>query len=225
MYISSGVGTALPPSHLYTIIPETGDIATDIGTILVEGSGFEPAISDLAVTPGGLLFGCSYDTLYLINTQTARATPVGPLGVSSVNALAFNKTTGFLYGATTSGKILNINPNKPQETTVLFQLPQGYGSSGDLVFSPDGTLYASLNYEGQVDDILAVIDLDAGNFQPLNATGSGVKNIFGLSYFNDKLYGVSAASVPENGAIYSIDLATGKAIFIDILPFSAFGSN
>ncbi|MBE0577063.1 MAG: hypothetical protein IH613_14355 [Desulfuromonadales bacterium] len=225
MYISSGVGTQSPPSHLHTIIPETGEIATDIGRITVAETGLEPAITDLAVTPGGLLYGCSYDTLYLINTQTALATDLGSLGVSGVNALAFNKTTGFLYGGTTSGKILNINPNKPQEATVLFELSPGYSSSGDMVFSPEGILYASLKREGQEDDFIAVIDLENGTFQTLNETGSGAINIFGLSYFNGELYGVTAASTTAYGMIWWIDLPTGKAIFIDVLPFSAFGSN
>jgi hypothetical protein len=224
MFVASGVGLASAPSHLYTIFPESGDIATDIGKIIEEGSGLEPALSDLAVTPGGLLFGCSYDTLYLINKQTAQATPIGPLGVGWVNALAFNKTEGFLYGATRDGKVLNINPNKPQDTAVLFQLPSGYGSSGDMVFSPDGTLYATLKLEGQEDDIIAVIDLDGRNIQPLNE-GSGAGNIFGLSYFNGELYGLTAAKEPENGAIWRINLTTGEANFIENLPFSAFGSN
>jgi hypothetical protein len=223
MYVSSGRGLNSAPSHLYTINPESGEI-TDVGEIIEEGTGISPPISDLAVTPGGLLFGCSYDTLYVIDKQTTLATPLGPLGVGWVVALAFNKTEGFLYGATRTGKVLNINPNEPQDTVVLFELPSGYRSSGDLVFDRDGTLFGSLKLDGQADDIIAIIDLDSRNIQPLNA-GSGAENIFGLSYFNDVLYGLTAAEEPETGAIWRIDPTTGEAEFIQNLPFSAFGSN
>ncbi len=221
MFVSSGVGTDAPPSHLYTINPETGEIATDIGTIIEEGTGLEPAITDLAVTPGGLLFGCSYTTLYLIDQQTAQAQVVATLGVQGVNALAFNKTNGFLYGATLYGELLNINPNNGQ-AVVLAQLSSGYVASGDLVFSPDNTLYGTLKQPGQTaDDVIAIIGLD-GTVQPLTDTPSGARHIFGISYFNDQLYGVTASPDP---ALWAIDLTTGQVAFITDLPFSAFGSN
>jgi hypothetical protein len=64
--------------------------------------GFEPVITDLAVSPTGSLYGISFDALYLLDRQSGAAIEVGPLGLNDANAPAF-RGDGVLYGATRQG--------------------------------------------------------------------------------------------------------------------------
>ncbi len=220
-YVSSEGGAGIGASHLYTINSLTYE-TVQVGPIR-DSAAVDIYITDLATSPGGVLFGCSFTHLYRIDAKTAEATLVGPIGHDYVVSLDFDPE-GFLYGATKRGYVLNINPNDGKGY-FLFSLRDGFVASGDLVFAPDGALYASLS-RPEVNDSIAVINLPAKTYTILGSGDSGARDIFGLSFHQEQLYGFTARGPSgSDGALWTIDIETGAATFAGDLPFRASGTN
>jgi hypothetical protein len=146
-------------------------------------------LNDLAFDSSGTLFGVSGDNLYRIDTGTAAATLVGPLGTNDTTSLEFGPS-GKLYTANTS--LYTVNTSTGAASVVGNGGDFPYRSSGDLVFV--GTnLYLTSTYSPTSN---ALVRLDP-------ATGVGTlvgpidfPSIFGLSS-NDNvtLYGFAGTKV------------------------------
>jgi len=221
IYGSSGNGLSSGPSHLYKVITSADGTDDDIGLIATAGAE-HPLITDLALTPDRNLYGVSFNRFYHIDSVNATATPIGGTYNYSINALASDKNGNLYAAAFSTGQFLSIDKNTGN-VTLIGQFGSGYGSSGDLAFSPDGTLYATVR-SSIANDILVTINPNNGQSSRINSSiDTGTKYIFGLSFVGNDLYGLTAED-DGKGALWLFDLTTGKANFVRELNFQAFGA-
>lgn len=139
--------------------------------------------------------GGSLSTLYTINTTTGAATPIGAIGFS-ITGLAFDPTTGILYGATSrlepSGflGLVTINPLTGAGTAVGLY---GTGSEtmADISFDSNGNLFGFL--EPSSDDLYSINKSTGAATLVGNSPGSAIT---GLAFDNsDVLYHESAGTL------------------------------
>ncbi|MEM8679344.1 MAG: WD40 repeat domain-containing protein [Planctomycetota bacterium] len=166
---------------------------------------------DLAYAPNGDLFGVSStadgNALYRIDPSTASATLIGALGLNNEygNSLDFD-ASGTLFMATTqtSGNLYTVDTITGETTLVG---ATGASSSGDLAFSPDGTLYMSVNTPDSNADELAILDATTGDATMLGSIG--FSEVFGMDFVSGTLTGLT-----RNGELISIDTASGLGALV-----------
>jgi len=245
IYAESGSGT----STLYLVDPLASGKDSAIGVIQT-ADGSQPIITDIALLPRQfllngkccLLFGVSFDTLYIIDInpasdgRTVLATPVGPsLGAAGVNALTFDDKKN-LYAASVDGVFLTVDPVSGAATNIGLY-GSGFGSSGDLQFFGffgQAPLYATVRDPLRANDLLVTINPTTGAATPVNASADlGFQFVFGLAYastfpgpvsigsfFTRKMFGLTAES-----KLIAIDSRQGTATFVRNLSFAAFGGS
>jgi hypothetical protein len=178
---------------------------TAAGTAIGE-TGF--ILTDVAVTPDGRVFGILPSRLFSINLTTGIASPVGTgLGVSDANALV-SDANGVLYGATSSGWLIRIDP-QTGHATAIGVYGSGYTSSGDLAFSPNGQLFGTV-LDGGTDEVLISVDVATGLGTMIGRVG--FPNVFGLAFTPDgTLFGATSGNPPS---LLVIDTTTGAGTAI-----------
>ncbi|WP_027157982.1 WD40 repeat domain-containing protein [Methylobacter luteus] len=144
-------------------------------------------MTDLAFLPSGKLFGVTFTRLLIINTVTQKTEFVGGIIGEAylseerwINSLAASPD-GQLYAATRDGELLTIDTETGQGTKVGVY-GSDLGSSGDLVFLPDGTLLGAakrLNTLEETTDLLVRIDPHSGLAEIIGDIG--FKQVFGLA--------------------------------------------
>jgi len=155
-------------------------------------------ITDIAFLPDARLFGVTFTRLVIINTVTKKTGFVGGIIGKEylseerwINALAAS-ADGQLYAATRDGELLTIDTETGKGTKVGVY-GNDLGSSGDLVFLPDGTLFGTakrLNTLGETTDLLVRIDQNSGQADIIGDIG--FKQVFGLAVGpRDELLGVA----------------------------------
>lgn len=170
-----------------------GYVNVDTGAVTLLGNS-GVALTDIAFSPTGALYGVNFSNLYSINTTTGHASEIGPLGDNS-NALVFS-SSATLYSA--EFNFDTVNPGTGQ-TTLIGSLTDP--SAGDLAFV-NGQLYLATS-----SDHLAILNTVTGAETIVGETG--VENLFGLASPDGKtLYGVAGTDV------YLINASTGAATFL-----------
>jgi hypothetical protein len=225
---SSDVTEAIPPSALVVSL-DNGFGPSSLYEVELAANGLDRlvrsirstsgqllSITDVAQVPNGPLYGISFTDLYQIDKQTAVATLVGPLGVSTANALA-STATGVLYASTADGELLRRTSGG-----WLTVGPIGFSSSGDLAFSPSGELYSSVTSLFG-NDQLAKIDGVTGRGTIISpAGGLGFVRVWGLAFSNGSMYGLAGSS--SGGVLIRIDAASGRATALRDLGFVPAGA-
>jgi uncharacterized repeat protein (TIGR02543 family) len=172
-------------------------------------------VTDIAFNQSGELFGCTYNYLLYIDPDTGKGSLIGSIGFTT-NALAFNHN-GILYGATTIGALITIDTSTGKGSYIS-SFGGGLISSGDLIFSPDGKLYATARYSfGSNYDYLAIINTSTGT---ANIIGNiGFDKVYGLAYDkNGNLYGFT-----DYFELLSINTSTGSGVLLGYLDSNAWG--
>lgn len=214
-----------PPSELWRveIHPEGEDQL--IGTIRT-ATGEWPLIADLALTPGGTLYGISSSHLYEINTTTAVATPVGPLVTQTLTdqvpigglvALA-SDATGQLFAANHSAgqfrfpAFFRVDRTTGAVSSVaIFSSIAMPGASGDIAFAPDGRIYMVREPDGfcslfvsNCAETLVSFDLSRDLLLGILLTqyvGSLRRSgVYGISFVGSDLYGFTT-DADGNGSL------------------------
>lgn len=173
-----------------------GEVNVATGAVTLVGNA-GVILTDIAFSPGGVLYGITGTSFYTINTSTGAATLIGSLGngISTADALEFS-SSGTLYAADDQN-LYTVNLATGLATDVG---PMGYASDGDLAFA-GGTLYLT-TYSGQ----LVTVNPSTGAGTLVGSLG--VVNVYGLaSPDNINLYGVAGES------LYSMSRTTGLATF------------
>jgi hypothetical protein len=202
--VGSGVGNG--SSNLYKIANyASAPTAINIGKTGV-------LLSDIAIDPrNDAAYAISFKNLCAINLSTAKATEIGPLGFSGMNALAFS-SSGTLYAMSTySIDLYTINATTGRAT---IDFNTGYRSSGGITVGTNGAVY-----------LTTATDLVRINLRSKKATvvgPTGVSNLFGLAFGSDgTIYAGQSPGAGKAAAIYKIDDSTGHATKIGTIAGSA----
>ncbi len=217
--------------NLYTIDATTGAY-TLVGPLLA--GGLPIGITGLAFNPvTGVLFGVTDDnsanypdSLVTINTSTAAAKLIGPLGLTGISDISFS-STGTLYGwvaQSPASYLVSINLT----TGAATQIGPGetlYTVAGGLAFSPAGTLYLLANLTPYPETgVLGTIDPTTGSVTFYGAETDQEDRIFNAAAFNSAgtLFASSYDSDLGN-AIFTVDPTTGANNYLTSLPTVVFG--
>ena len=215
-FVLTGAVFAESSNNLYAVTPFStgGDVL--IGPIQTS-RGARPEITDIAWNDlDRSLYGVSFEALYQIDRTTGLAHRIGTtLDVADVNALAFD-ASGNLYSATDTGDFVFINISTGR-ASVIGTFGNGYESSGDLAFGPDGSLFGTVKVPGRTTDVLISVNPSTGKATEIGETG--YRDVFGLFFVEDQLYGVTAENL-----LITIDTQTGNASLVRQLSFSAWGA-
>lgn len=202
------------PSQLWDVT-EAGDLL--IGSIVELGEGLQ--LTDVAWFDESTLMAVGFEETYLIDPESAEVEYLGQNGIGGVNALVAGPD-GYLYAATTSGDFLTIDPDTGAGTKVG-SYGNGFTSSGDLAFGPDGVLYATV--EGPSGEALVTVDPQTGAATALPVAMP--EDAYGLGWSGDTLYGMvtSVSTACPSGALLEIQ-PKGEVSEIRCLEFSPSGS-
>jgi hypothetical protein len=207
-------------SDLYVVEPSPTGNDVELGPIAT-AAGARPDITDFALAPDGTLYGISFSTLYTIDKSNGAAVEVGDLGVSTANALAF-ASDGKLFGATNTGTFFQVNVTNGNATEIG-SLGAGVVADGDIVFAPgSGILYGTVVQGGDV--VLVTIDPATGQATRVSTSELGFTNVWGLAYFESKLYGLTAGPGAALGELVEINVTSGVATKVRNLSFDTGGA-
>ena len=180
-------------SALYSLSPRS-DSETLKGYTGVE-------LTDITAA-GKILYAISFTDLYRLDAATGASHDIGPLGLSTANALVTQPNTGTLYGADENGDFFTINQETGHATPVG-TFGGGLGSAGDLAFY-NGLLYAAVSKGGSAESYLATVDVRTGAATIVGNTG--YVNVWGVVAGSGALYGAT-----DGGLFLAISPITGRA--------------
>jgi hypothetical protein len=195
---------------------------TDGSATLVGPFGVAGNMAGLAYDArNGILYGTTTatDNLYSINTSTGTAALIGPLGVPLIHGLAFDNSTGTLFGTYgfSQGDGLYIIDISTGTATLVgnigFFYPDHQKTVGALAFHPKtGVLYGAINGPGnaQTDGALITISTSTGAGTLVART----PQLSGLAFhpFTCSLYGVHNQG--EGDALYTLNIDTALATLV-----------
>lgn len=171
----------------------TVDVATGSASVI---GNMGVAMTDIAFSPNGDLYGTTFTELYKIDKTTAAITLVGNLG-TSINSLVFD-SAGTLYAANNSLYTINVSTGA---ASLVGNGGAPYSSSGDLAFI-GGKLYLS-----SVGDSLVELATATGAGTLIGNIGFSA--VYGLATDNNvDLYGVTGTQVID------IDVGTGAGTLL-----------
>lgn len=168
---------------LYEVDPTQGDI-THLGTFL-DGGTEVTGMVDIAIDMDGRLFGGTFDALYRIDPETAEVTLICDWVGDPPFALAFTSAGELVAGAGRDIRIIDVETCRASDLVRNSE----FDTSGDLVGLPDGYLYWSVRGEQGAPDELVRIDPNNGRQEWIGVIG--FEKLFGMAYFDDRLYGFS----------------------------------
>ena len=166
-------------SYNLWLVDEEAGSATLVGPIGFQGT-------DIAYN-GKDLYGISFSSFYRIDPTTGAGTLIGSMGYSDVNALTI-ALDGTAYAATLSGDILKIDITTGAATLIGY-MGSEYTSDGDIAISDDNLVYATVERDNSYNSWLVYINLTNGTATPIGDIGYA--NVWGLSFLNGSLYGVT----------------------------------
>lgn len=199
--------------------------ATPIGAM--SGLGTQ-SLTDLAIDQNDMMVGITFNKLVKVDATTGQTTLIKDLSMSArgLTSLSFvpedlsnPSSADILVSANDDGVVFEIDPLTGNATELgSFGTSSGdpVVSSGDLIGVRGFGIYATVNVGNEQNDYLARIDPANGwKATPIGA-GTGFDNIFGLAYWDGKIYGfVDGGFMAATGKIIDIDPATGAGTVLD----------
>lgn len=185
------------PDALYRVDPVTFAVAK------VGNFNAGEQMTDVAVTPAGLVYGISFTTLYAINKTTGAATVIAAVGGNGNNSLTF-LPSGLLLASDSNGDAKRINPSTGV-VTANGNYGGGLQSSGDLVAIASGQMFGTA--PGPSSDLLVKVSTGTGVATTVGPTGKS--SVWGLAYAGSRVIGFTTA-----GEILKIDPVTGTTVVL-----------
>ncbi len=205
-------GSKLFQVDIKTLVP------MEIGTM--SGLGTQ-SLTDLAIDKTDRMLGITVDKLFSIDATTGTTTLVKDLSTSAqgFTSLSFvpadlnnPNSDDILVSANSSGEVYKIDTATGTATMLGDFGTMGsnsIGSSGDLIGVRGFGIYATVNVgtSTTAQDYLARIDPVTWQATPIGG-GTGYNDIFGLAYWDGKIYGFVSMGATA-GKIITIDPGTG----------------
>ncbi|MFO0744474.1 MAG: hypothetical protein U1F43_02225 [Myxococcota bacterium] len=176
-------------------------------------------MTDIAVDRWGVLYGITFDRLYVIHPRTCECTWLANLD-GAWNGLTFlprgtlDPDDDVLVGLTVGGAWFRLDiADGVAVSTLLGSLGEGRGSSGDAFSVVELGTYAVADHgEGTVDE-LAVIDPTTGAIASVIGPIGHYTAIYGLAGWYEMAF-----AFDEDGDVLSIDTDTGAVDLIGHKP-------
>ncbi len=169
-------------------------------------------LTDIALHPGGVLYGVSFSSLSKIDTLTGTATPFASVS-TSFNALDF-APDGTLYAAG-GNTLYSLDPATGISKRIA-TFPAGLSSSGDIAFV-GGRLVATAT-GGGATDLLIEMSPASGVGKTLGSVG--YRCVWGLAAYGPTLYGLTC-----EGNVLSIDPFAGTGTVVSTAGESFYGAS
>lgn len=197
--------TQCPPSHVCdlslgcqarAIAHDTTslyDVRVPSGKTTLIGST-RTTLTDIALTPGNLLYGVTYDGLYDVDTVTGAARRRATLGTGNYIALDLAPDGRLFVGGGTRIATLDV---ATAALTTFTTIPAA--ASGDIAFVGNRML---VTVRGNTNDELVEVDMTTRTSRRLGSVGFDC--VWGLAAYGPTLYGFNC-----DGWILSIDTQTG----------------
>lgn len=177
-------------------------------------------LTDLAVSPQGVIYVISKTNLYTADPNDGHVTLVGPVTACGQYAVAMTFTKdGTLYAGDHAGAFCQIDLTQTpiKVTTVGTGLSGGLSLSGDIVAIDDGTMYGTATSASDSstasNNLLIKIDPTTAATTVIGKTG--FKNIFGLAFTNGQVFGFTHDCT---GTVVTIDPTTGVGTPFNMFP-------
>lgn len=122
-------------SRVFSVNPDTGS------SVLIGSAGVQ--LADLALTPGGQLFGASLTNLYSVNPATGAATSIGAFGATSSMVGLDVGAGGALVGVSQNGGFFTVNPATGSAT---LQFSAAFTYTGDVAFFAGDVYYVTASF-------------------------------------------------------------------------------
>jgi hypothetical protein len=178
-------------------------------------SGFEGQMTDIAIDRAGVLWGISFDNLYVIRPDTAEAWYVASLprsfnGLTLVPRGVLGSNDDVLVGVSNDGgwwrlDFANVGGFPQVQISQLGSYGSDWGSSGDA-FSIEGVgTFASVNSPQYIGDRLAKVDPATGAVLSIVTQFGNYGQVWGLAGWSDRVFGFDAS-----GAITVLDISSGQ---------------
>jgi hypothetical protein len=205
-------GSKLYQVNTTTLVPVEIGSMTGLGT---------QSLTDLAIDKNDKMIGITLDKLYSISETSGSATLVRDLSQSATGFTSLSfvpadlndpNSADILVSANSVGEVYSIDTTNGTATMLgeYGTVAAGrVGSSGDLIGVRGLGIYATVNIgtDATAQDYLARIDPTTWKATPIG-TGTGFNDIFGLGYWQGKIYGFVSTSTTA-GKIITIDPNTG----------------
>jgi hypothetical protein len=192
------------PDTLYEVRLPSGKV-NEIGMMGTE-------LTDLALSPSGILFGLSFSGIYQLDTSTGQAQFVSNIDATGMVALDAAPDGTFYAG----GPALYSVDVQVGTLTQVVTYPDGYHASGDLAFL-GGRLLSSAS-TGVGTDVLVEHDLSTQGSKILGPIGYSC--VWGLAAFGDTLYGLTC-----HGEVLGIDPGSGAPTLLGQTPIAFWGAS
>lgn len=176
-------------------------------------TGYETSeqMTDIAIDRWGVLWGVSFDRLWVCHPQTAECWLMGELpdsfnGLTWVPGAAISAGSDLLIGVAGDGGWFRLDVSGGLVSAVkLGSYGSKFSSSGDA-FSIEGIgTFASVNELAKSDDRIVRIDPKTGGTLAQVGTTPGLSELWGLAGWTERIFGFDAS-----GAIVVIGLLDGK---------------
>ncbi|MCB9729758.1 MAG: hypothetical protein H6744_05640 [Deltaproteobacteria bacterium] len=168
-------------------------------------------MTDIAIDRWGVLWGISFERLWVCHPQTAECWLMGELpdrfnGLTWIPGPAISAGSDMLVGVSGDGGWFRLEPKGAAvAATKLGSYGPDLTSSGDA-FSIEGIgTFASVNQGSEVDDRIVRVDPKTGGALALVGTTPGLYQLWGLAGWTERIFGFDAS-----GEIVVVNVLSGE---------------
>jgi hypothetical protein len=183
-----------------------------VGRLRFPAGSTSTNMTDIAIDRHGVIWGVSFNDIFIVHPVTAECWRVGALprsfnGLSHIPGAAAGQTEDLLVGISVEGEwwrlTLNQGASSPTvSTTLMGSYGSGWRSSGD-VFSIVGVgTFGAVDQNG--NDQLVEVDPTTGAVTRLVGELGGTTSVFGLAGWSGRVF-----AFDESGELLSLDVTTG----------------
>jgi len=201
-------------AELYRIGVKTHPIELQCAFAFPDDGGTH-GMTDIAIDRWGVLYGITFDRLYVIDPRTCDCELLAGLdgawnGLTFVPRGLLDGDDDVLVGLTVGGAWARLDlVDGVAVSTVLGGLGEGRGSSGDAFSVVElGTYAIADRGEGTIDELAIIDPVDGAILEVVGPIG-GYTAIYGLAGWYERVY-----AFDEDGDVLTIDIATGEVELI-----------
>jgi len=193
------------PGSLYTLNASTGapTLVGSLGVSSLHGLAVRPSTGELYGTGSG----STNTSVYRISPVLGIAVPEATIAIPNMRAIAFAPGGDMLYGATTSGRLYQLDVETWDTTYIGTSTGIVYGA---LSFSPtSGILWAGVRPPVAGRDKIYTVNAQTAEATLVGSTGFSLQITPGIAFDADGvLYGLTGSGTQDNNFI-TIDTLSG----------------